>query len=151
MKPSLILLLFFLACGSNDQRSHLETERKIDFWDTQRKGANFFNQRETRERLAAGADLGLQVIRLAPDKWTAAGRDFLIGNADAYSGISEQDFSRLRQILDEADTLNQKVILTLLSLPGARWRQHNEGRDDGRLWQDERYQEQALSFWKVLA
>jgi endoglucanase len=44
-----------------------------------------------------------------------------------------------------------KVVLTMLSLPGARWRQLNEDRDDGRLWREEKYQRQALEFWTQLA
>lgn len=39
----------------------------------------------------------------------------------------------------------------MLSLPGARWRQLNGDRDDGRLWRDEKYQGQAAAFWTQLA
>ena len=39
----------------------------------------------------------------------------------------------------------------MLSLPGSRWRQLNEGEDDTRLWQDRKYHLQAFRFWKQLA
>src|SRR5215475_1012834 len=52
---------------------------KIDFWSEPRKGANMMNQVQTEADLAAAAALGIQFIRLAPDKWKSAGHDFLIG------------------------------------------------------------------------
>jgi endoglucanase len=97
-------------------------ERKIDFWKVQRKGANFFNQVPTYEWLEAASKLGLQFIRLAPDKWESADRDFLIGNADNYVSINEQDLAKLLKVLDEANALNLKVVITMLSLPGVRWK-----------------------------
>jgi hypothetical protein len=38
----------------------------------------------------------------------------------------------------------------MISPPGARWRQLNGDRDDGRLWRDERFQDQAVAFWRDL-
>lgn len=125
--------------------------QKIDFWNQQRKGANFFNKAPTRERFEAGCELGLEFIRLAPDKWESDDRDFLIGNADKYEAINEKDFDRLRKALDDANESGLKVVLTMLSLPGARWKQNNNGKDDPRLWSDEQYQKQAEIFWQDLA
>jgi hypothetical protein len=128
-----------------------ESTQKIDFWDQQRKGANFFNKVPTLERFEAGSELGLDFIRLAPDKWDTGDRDFLIGNADKYEAISERDFGRLRKTLDDANKSGLKVVLTMLSLPGARWSQNNNDKDDPRLWSNEHYQKQAEIFWKDLA
>ena len=43
-----------------------------------------------------------------------------------------------------------KVVLTMLSLPD-RWRQFNNNKNDDRIWEEEKYQEQASQFWKDLA
>ena len=43
------------------------------------------------------------------------------------------------------------VVMGMLNLPGARWVQQNGGKQDYRLWNEERYQEQAAAFWKELA
>ena len=42
---------------------------------------------ETRARFRAAREAGLQWVRLVPDKWKGAGRDFLLGNADDFTGI----------------------------------------------------------------
>ena len=124
---------------------------QIDFWDGQRKGANFFNKIPAVERFEAARDLGLQFIRLVPDKWKSTGRDFLLGSADHFVGLEEADYQKLKAALDEAHLYGCKVILGMLSLPGARWKQNNNDRDDGRLWHSEEFQEQARCFWRELA
>ena len=121
------------------------------FWNQQRKGANLFNRVETAERLRAAKELGVDFVRIAPDKWAGAEKDFLVGNADRYVGLPEEDADRLLQVLDAAAELELPVVLTMLSLPGARWRQNNGGDDDGRLWIDETFQDQTLRFWRDLA
>ena len=123
----------------------------IGFWDSQRKGANMMNQVQTEAQLAAAEQLGLQFVRLAVDKWHAADRDFLIGNADAYQSLNQKDLARLNQVLDWADRHHIRIVLTMLSLPGDRWKQLNGNRDDPRLWQDRRYWDQAAAFWRDLA
>ena len=142
----LIFNLIMLACILD-----VAAAPKIEFWNQPRKGANFFNQSPQRGRFEAGRKLGLQFVRLAPDKWTSTDRDFLIGNADKYEAINEKDFDRLKQVLDDAEQIGVKVVLTMLSLPGARWKQNNHGQDDPRLWQHEQYQQQAINFWQELA
>jgi hypothetical protein len=47
---------------------------RLSFWDSPKRGANLFNQVETRERLRAAREAGLEWVRLVPDKWTGAGR-----------------------------------------------------------------------------
>ena len=39
----------------------------------------------------------------------------------------------------------------MFSLPGARWRQHNDNQFDYRLWNEEKFQAVAMAFWKELA
>ena len=124
---------------------------RIRFWDQQRKGANFFNRVPAAERFQAAAQLGLEFIRLVPDKWESAGKDFLLGSADEYQGLVEADLAKLKATLDLAAASGNKVILGMLSLPGARWVQLNEGRQDYRLWNSEAFQLQAARFWKDLA
>ena len=94
----LIFNLIMLACILD-----VAAAPKIEFLNQPRKGANFFNQSPRRGRFEAGRKLGLQFVRLAPDKWTSTDRDFLIGNADKYEAINEQDFDRLKQVLDDAE------------------------------------------------
>src|SRR6185503_2178520 len=44
-----------------------------------------------------------------------------------------------------------KVVLTMFSLPGARAKKDVSDRSDGRIWRDEKYQEQGFAFWRDLA
>lgn len=57
----------------------------------------------------------------------------------------------LKEDLDAAYVRGSKVVLTVLSLPGNRWRQFNNYENDDRIWQDFKYHEQAALFWKDLA
>ena len=126
-------------------------DSKIKFWDEQRKGTNWFNSAPTREWLVTAKEAGVEVVRLAPNNWKSQQRDFLIGNADRYEGIVEPDFQKLKEVLDQANALGLKVVITTLSLPGARYRQANGDKPDFRLWRDEQYLPQAALFWKQLA
>ncbi|MED2665969.1 cellulase family glycosylhydrolase, partial [Bacillus thuringiensis] len=105
----------------------------------------------------------MEYVRLAPDKWAkdkgflfedkpdTYGKDFLIGNADNYQGLVKEDLEKLKADLDAAQSQGMKVVLTMLSLPGDRWRQFNNNKNDDRIWEEEKYQEQASQFWKDLA
>jgi len=123
----------------------------LSYWDFPRRGANFFNVVETNERLRSAAAQGIRVIRLVPDKWQGEKRDFLIGDADSFEGLVKADVDRLRAVLDQAEAANLRVILCMLSLPGARWRQANAGESDFRLYTEEGYLEAAAAFWTALA
>ena len=136
-----------LLCAS----SAFAEATKIGFWDTQRKGANQQNPQHRPEWYVAARDLGLDYVRILPDAWPAEHRDFLIGNADSFQDIAETDLALLIEALDEAERNSVKVVLAMLSLPGARWRQLNDGEDDTRLWKDRKYHLQAFQFWKQLA
>ena len=85
---------------------------------------------------------------LAPNNWKSQQRDFLIGNADRFDGIVEQDYQKLKEVLDQANALGLKVVITTLTLPGARYRQANGDKPDFRLWRDAQYLPQAALFWK---
>ena len=133
-----------------DAAHAVENSSAGEFWREPRVGANLFNRQESAARIHAAAELGVDFVRLAPDKWRGAGRDFLIGDADGYTGIPPSDLSELARVLDAASTSGVRVVLTMLSLPGARWRQANGGSDDGRLWNAPAFQHQAVAFWTDL-
>ncbi|ODV57650.1 glycosyl hydrolase family 5 [Lysinibacillus fusiformis] len=135
-----------------------------DFWNEQRKGTNFMNSTSLPENYEEANEFNIEFIRLAPDKWAKerdflfdakpdanTNKDFLIGNADQYEGVVENDFKMLKEDLDAAYARGSKVVLTVLSLPGNRWRQFNNYENDDRIWQDFKYHEQAALFWKDLA
>jgi endoglucanase len=150
MKRLLLHLLLIVSCGQASAQQ-VEDNDKWGFWSRQRKGANYFNTVPTRAWMEAASALGVEFVRLAPDKWESAGRDFLIGDADRYDSLNERDLSKLLSVLDDASANHINVVLTMLSLPGNRWRQNNDDRDDPRLWKDARHHEQAFRFWRDLA
>ena len=124
----------------------------LAFWDVPRNGANSFNREPPDaayfEALAAS---GASWVRLAFSKWDGAGRDFLIGDADRYAGIPAADLDVLVRVLDDAHRAGLRVVVTPLSLPGARWQQQNGGKFDDRLWSERAYWDQAAVFWADLA
>jgi endoglucanase len=126
-------------------------DSKMAFWNIQRKGANMQNARPRPEYWRAAGSLGLDFVRILPDAFPARQRDFLIGNVDAYKGLVEADLQLLIRELDAAERNGVKVVLAKIGLPGLRWSQLNNGVEDGRLWRDENYQEQAIAFWRDLA
>ncbi|MFG6083234.1 cellulase family glycosylhydrolase [Paracoccus litorisediminis] len=124
----------------------------IGFWDSPQKGANGFNATpQDQAYFKALSDTGASWLRLSFSKWKGQGQDFLIGDADDYAGLVPQDLAVLRKVLDAAEAEGVKVVVTPLSLPGARWTQQNGGKYDDRIWSDARYQDQAVQFWKDLA
>ncbi len=125
--------------------------QKINFWNTQQKGANIFNRNITSDDIKAAKKYGIKFIRLAPDKFASLHRDFLIGNADDYRGLIKEDLEQLKKILDICYQEKMPIVITMLSLPGSRWKQNNQDRDDLRIWKDEKYQTQTALFWQDLA
>lgn len=124
----------------------------MTFWDQSRKGGNSFNATPPDTAyFKALAATGASWVRLTFSKWRSEKRDFLIGNADRYDGLVAKDLRQLRQVLDAADAAGLKVVVTPLSLPGARWTQQNGGKFDDRLWSEPAYGEQAARFWGDLA
>ena len=123
----------------------------IDFWGSPRRGANCQRRAVDAAYWRAAKAAGLDFVRLLPDAWPARGRDFLIGDASSFAAVDAVDLAALARALDDADRAGVKVVLGMLSLPGARWRQLNGDREDARLWRDEAYQAQAAAFWRALA
>lgn len=124
---------------------------KLDFWNQQRRGANCFNKAITTNYFRAAQAAGIEFLRLAPDKWKSQQRDFLIGNADDFEQLNAEDLQQLKRVLDDAHAAGVKIVLTMISLPGARWRQLNGGKNDDRLWRDAKFMAQAEQFWTQLA
>jgi len=138
----LILLLLF-SCTSNN---------KIDnYWNTQRKGSNYFNSIPTEKWFQEAKNNNITLVRMTYDKWESKERDFLIGNADEYKKLIKEDLDFLVSQLDLAHKYEIKIILVPLTLPCARWSQNNNSQIDGRIWKSFIYQEQAIEFWRDLA
>lgn len=148
LKQLYLLLIFMLMSSSTAFASH---DIKDTFWSAQQKGANIFNRSVTLEDIKAAKEYGIKFIRLAPDKFLSSHRDFLIGNADDYNGLIKQDLEKLKQVLDICHQQEMPVIITMLSLPGSRWKQNNHDKYDLRIWQSQRYQDKAADFWQDLA
>jgi endoglucanase len=141
---AIVSCLFFLAPASAQ-------DAKMAFWSAQRKGANMHDSKERPEFWKAAGELGLDFVRVFPCCFPSRERDFLIGSADDYRGIVEADLRLLVRELDAAEKNGVKVVLVMNSLPGARFSQLNGDKDDGRLWREERFQAQAVAFWRDLA
>lgn len=140
-------LMLLLACAG----PAVAKESKLDFWSKQRRGANYHNRVASKDWWLAAKGAGINVVRLFPNNWQTQQRDFLLGSADAYEKLDERDFLTLREVLDQAHSVGMKVVLTTVSLPGARWAQQNGDKNDPRLWRDFKYHKQAAAFWEDLA
>jgi len=124
----------------------------IHFWDTPKYGGNSFNQSPPDlVYFQALRATGATWVRLTFSKWKGTGRDFLIGDCDHYTALSQPDLAVLKKVLDDANAAGVKVVLVPLSLPGDRWSQQNGGKDDDRLWNDKAYWDQSVAFWHDLA
>ncbi|WP_197716838.1 cellulase family glycosylhydrolase [Mesorhizobium sp. DCY119] len=144
----LLNCLLVLSCLASQARA----ADLIGFWDKPQHGGNSFNRLPPDETyFKALHGYGASWVRLSYDKWKPEKRDFLIGDADAYAGLMQKDLATLKAALDRADKAGLKVVIAPLSLPGMRWSQNNDGKFDGRLWQDKAYWTQAAAFWRDLA
>ncbi len=139
-----LLILGFLS-------SPLHANSRLAFWDEQRKGANGGGEDADAAYFEAAAAAGIDYIRLSPTNMKSDSRDFLMGDADKFFGIPESDLAKLVTALDHADDAGVKIVLTTFTLPGRRWRQHNEMEFDFRLWNDHAFQDQVIAFWQELA
>jgi aryl-phospho-beta-D-glucosidase BglC (GH1 family) len=150
----IILACFFLltSCSFN-KREHEEAadSPKIAFWNVHRKGTNIFNSHISREDIKAAKAYGIQFVRICLDKFPSKQRDFLIGNADNYIALDSIDLAFLKQTLNLFAEEEMPVVITMLSLPGSRWNQLNNDKDDLRIWRGQDFQRQAARFWKDLA
>ncbi len=132
----------------------------IDFWKIQRRGANCFSNVPKAERFRDAKKMGISVMRITPSKWLNGRHEskmgnFLIGPKDAYVGLIKKDLDYLVTVLGDAHKAGIKIVLTLLSLPGSRWSQHNiiNGKRVQQLdlWKDFKYHKQAADVWQNLA
>lgn len=145
------MVLAAVIAGALAAPAAAAAEEKLSYWDQQRKGANNFNRRPLEGWWREAREAGICLVRLAPDKWQGEGRDFLLGNAERFRGIPPADLALLLRQLDCARENGIQVVLTMLSLPGCRWVQNNDGEQDHRLWRDPEYCTQAAAFWRELA
>src|ERR1700709_341923 len=140
-------VLLLLACLLG-----LTAARPIDWWDVPRHGGNSFNVvPPDQDYFDALSGYGADWVRLAYDKWKPARRDFLIGDADHFTGIPPSDLATLEATLARANKAHLKVVIAPLSLPWLRWVQNNGNTYDGRLWEDKAHWDQAIAFWRDLA
>lgn len=146
-KSTLILLLtvVFLPLSA------IAPQDRLEFWKTQKKGANGNMSKFRPEWFQAAADAGLQFIRFNVTFLPADDRDFLIGNADNFKKINRTDLRLLKKVLNEAEKHELKIIVAMFSLPGCRTSRYNGDKSDYRLWKEEKYQIQAIKFWQQLA
>ncbi len=147
-------ILLFMICTSVFMTKSITfgcSLQRVNFWNTVQKGTNIFNHNITCDDINAAKKYGIKFIRLSPDKFKSEHRDFLIGNADDYRGLIKEDLEKLKQILDICYQENMPVVITMLSLPGSRWKQNNHDKDDLRIWKEEKYKAQAAVFWQDLA
>ena len=147
-RGALVATTFFAATSLGTPAAAADA---LAFWDAPRRGANCQRRAVAPEYWRAAAAAGLEFVRLLPDAWPSRGRDFLIGDASRFAALDEADLAVLVRALDDAERAGVKVVLGMLSLPGARWKQLNGDRDDSRLWQDAAFQAQAEAFWRQLA
>lgn len=126
----------------------------IDFWNTPQRGANCFKEAPPdAEYFRALRGYGATWVRLSFSGWKSAetGREFLFGSLDDYQGLVPGDLATFRAVLNSAHAAGIRVVVTPLSLPGARWIQHNNDQFDDRLWSDQRFWKQSAAFWRDLA
>ncbi|RNA61449.1 glycosyl hydrolase family 5 [Chryseobacterium nematophagum] len=129
----------------------------IDFWEKQKKGANFFSEVEKQARFHSAKQVHISFVRMAPNKWQIGNPknkrgNFLIGpQHNPLNAPSKRDIKYLKSILDMAHTEGIPVVLTMLSLPYSRWSQHAQGeKEERKIWEDFKVQEEAICFWKEL-
>jgi len=154
-----VVLLCFLLLVSAEfcQASSLLDRNNGDFWRTTKKGANVFNRSVDRKLIRAAKQHGIQFFRLSVARFPSQATDFLVGNADDYVGLEEEDVKFLRGVLDLCLDEGMPVVLTMLTLPGSRWKDLSwwettpEEKFDIRIWKDVGFQEQAARFWRDVA
>jgi hypothetical protein len=144
------ICLFFLCVCFGPANSY--GVDKIDFWNNRpQRGTNFMNEVPAEEWFQDAKNINIKWARLVYDKWETGQRDFLLGNADNYQGLVQEDLIILKQVLAWADLYQLKIVISPLSLPGCRWAQNNNNRYDSRLWENYQYWDMAFRFWADLA
>src|SRR5882757_4099347 len=108
----LAIPFFFIIISSLAYVKIDDNKTKISFWNSRKKGTNVFNKNISTEDIQAAKDYGFDFIRLVPDKFLTEKRDFLIGDADNYSGLVDADLTKLKEILDICTQIDMPVVLS---------------------------------------
>lgn len=77
-------ILFIVCLILINSFSVLAQTEKIEFWNIQQKGTNFFNANPTKEWFESAAKANIKFVRFTFAKWESEQRDFLLGAADNY-------------------------------------------------------------------
>src|SRR5690348_7932628 len=133
-KSLLVTCIAFTQMAAYAPQAPQKLSDKMAYWSVQRRGANYGAVRLRPEVFEAAASKRIEFLRLQPDGMRAAQRDFLIGDADAFTAINEADLEQLRLFLDEAEKYGVKIVLTMFSLPGHRAKKDVSDASDGRIW-----------------
>lgn len=144
-----MMIILFLG-GCTHQNLSEQDSDKMEFWRAQKKGANMNLTKIRPLWFEPAQNNGFQFIRFNVSWLSGEEKDFLIGDVDEFSHIVKKDLDLLMEVLDEAESNKQKIVLAMFELPGCR-DGNSDGIKDYRIWQDESYQKQAFQFWKELA
>lgn len=112
---------------------------KQEFWNTARTGANFYWVRPSVRSLNRLSQEKIDFIYHVYNRDNALCRDIL---------IPDEKLKKVRIFLDEAQKHNLKVVLGVASF---RAFSELDSKLGMRVWQNKRFQEQAISSWKRLA
>ncbi|WP_440957622.1 glycoside hydrolase family 5 protein [Oceanicaulis sp. LC35] len=152
MKAGLIAALLLGLTSPAPAFAQSETPDAMAFWSEHRRGANFFNEVETEQRIADAARAGLDFIRLTPSKWRDEAGQGLFGDLSTpYEGVNPALIAHLVAMLDAAEAHDIKVVLTLLDMPCMYGRQGDDPDTAAALWRNEACLDQAAKAWTDLA
>ncbi|MBL0338984.1 MAG: cellulase family glycosylhydrolase [Rhodospirillaceae bacterium] len=125
---------------------------KINFWDRQRQGANFFHRDPREDLFATARNFGFDFVRLSFESWSSQHPNFLLGNTDHYRGLVEADKNHLGRILGLAQKYAVPILICPLTLPGSQFQANAAiDKEDKRLWQDPKFWQYAADYWRDLA
>lgn len=123
-----------------------------DYWQTQRRGANFFNEIDNEERFGSAKKAGIMYIRLDPSKWINPHRNNKVGqflvNANNEFPVKE-DISYLKEILNLAHKYKLPVVLTLHNSP-LKVANENHATVNDSTWATFDNQDLIIHFWTKL-
>lgn len=152
MKAGLIAALLLTLTSPASAFAQSPAPDPMAFWSEQRRGANFFNEIETEQRIADAASAGLEFIRLTPSKWRDEAGQGLFGDLTTpYEGLNPALTTHLIAMLDAAQTHDIKVVLTLLDMPCMYGRQGDDPDTAAALWRDEACLDETAAAWTDLA
>ena len=115
-----------------------------EFFDQQKRGVNVFNYNVTQDLVKSAKKYNIEFIRFAIDRNSPL---FIVNDKNDYKKLNLENLKQLKKSLDLFEKENLPIILTVLSLPGALWKQHNKGKNDFRIYLNDKFVEQASEFW----